>query len=56
MKASGFIYALYIEGQFIEHFKTSDDAKNFCKESVISGDQKVVVKPVVYFSCKRSEK
>ena len=56
MKTAGFIYALYIEGQFIEHFKTADDAKNFCKSGNVVGDQKVVVRPIVYFRHKEPSK
>lgn len=55
MKQKGFIYGLYIEGMFIEHFATPEDAKSFTKDSQVSGDQKVVIRPVVYFTHKGKE-
>jgi hypothetical protein len=55
MKQAGFVYALYVEGSFVEHFKTINDAKNFVEIGKISGDLKVFIKPVVYFSCKKTE-
>ena len=55
MKTAGFIYALYVEGSFVEHFKTIEDAKNFVAVGKVSGDQKVFIKPVVFFKCSKSE-
>jgi len=56
MKQKGFIYAVYIEGQFIEHFATPQDAKNFLEDNKVMGDQKTVIRPIVYFTHKRSGK
>ena len=52
MKQKGFIYALYINNTFIEHFDSVDSAKQCAKEATLNGDNPVFVRPIVYFSSK----
>jgi hypothetical protein len=51
LKFKGFLFSLYIEGQFIEYFDSLDAAKQFVAESS-SGYKgtNYFIKPVSYFT------
>lgn len=51
LRCEGWIVALYIENQFIEHFDTAADAKRFAEKYYKS--QKYFIRPVCYLSYKK---
>lgn len=53
MKIRGFVWALYVERNFIEHFDSFESAMAFANKYY--KDNAKFVKPVVYFSFEAEE-
>jgi hypothetical protein len=52
LKLGGFIYALYIDTNFIEYFNSTDDAVKYAQETYKGLNY--FVKPIAYFAVEAS--